>query len=373
MRFVSTYKRKPLLLILSLMLVFSLLLSACGQRQNNTSSQNNSNQQQDSGDTQQPDTSSESKDLGTATMAVSVNTLSFAPIFVAEQLGYYKEEGVDLKVILVDGGGPAVQALVGRSAEFAATDSGGTTQAAEAGVDILAIQSNVNKLTMDFVMANEDLERLGVSREDPIEKRFAALKGLTIGITSAGAATDVFTRYYLNQAGLTPEVDTKLLAIGGGPSLAAALKQGQIDGFMLSPPQPQLVEADGAGKILISASMGDVPGLDNFPYEVINVRKEFAEQNPEVVRAVARALARANNLILDDRETAMEALQKHFSNVEPDILSVSLDSVAAAVPRDGLMNEDGWKNAVSVHLGAGMITKELDTTEGVFWTNEFLK
>lgn len=360
--------------MLSLLLVISLIVSACGGGANNSGGADQEPSQTEQTETETPqDSDSDSKELKKATMVIAVNTLSFAPIFIADKLGYYEDEGVDMQLILVEGTGPAIQALVGGSAQFAAVDSGGTVQPFEKGAQVLAIQANVNKLTMDFVLSNDALAKTGVTPESSIEERFKALDGLMIGITSPGAATDIFTRYYLNQVGLVPEQDTKLLAVGAGPSLAAALKSGQIDGFMLSPPTPQQVEANGDGKIIISASLGDVPGLDNFPYEVINVMKSYAESEPETVRAVARALARANNLMIDDLDAAVEALKLHFDKVDPELLRAGAESVANAVPRDGLMNEDGWKNAVEIYKGSGMIKEDLDTTEGVFWTNEFLK
>ena len=370
----SLWNRKASMLFLSVLVTLSLIISACGGGTSNNSGGTTQPPAQtgDNGtDTETPDEGP--KELTKASMVIAVNTLSFAPIFVAEKLGYYEDEGVDMQLILVEGTGPAIQALVGGSAEFAAVDSGGTVQPFEKGAPVMSIQANVNKMTMDFALSNDALEKTGITADTPIEEKFKAMEGLMIGITSPGAATDLFTRYYLNQAGLKPEVDTRLLAVGAGPSLSAALKSGQIDGFMLSPPAPQQLEAGGDAKIVISASTGEVPGLDNFPYEVINVTKTFAEKDPETVRAVARALARANNLLIDDLDAAVDALAQHFDQVDPEILKAGTASVANAVPRDGLMNEDGWKNAVEIYKMTGMISEDLDTTEGVMWTNEFLK
>ena len=305
-------------------------------------------------------------------VAVGINNLSVAPLFLADKAGYFKEEGIELKIVFVEGTGPAVQALVGQTVPFAVTGSGGITKAAEAGIDLIAIHSTVNRMTQDFVIRKEVLERLDVTPESPIEERFRALEGLNLGITSPGAPTDVYTRYYLSQAGLEPQVDAKIIAIGSGPSETAALKQGIIDGFMATPPEPQIVVADGAGEIFISGSKGEVPGLEFLSYVMVATRRSFAEQNTEIVRGVARALARANNLILDRPEEALSFLQDHFANVPPDILKPAFESVANAVPRDGKMNEVGWVNAIKIDKLSGQIQQDLDPTERLLWTNEYL-
>ena len=374
-------KRTRSMLFVSLAALI-VLISACGGTSTSGGSGANSGQQSNSvqnshasstqgGAAEQGASNSQPQELPTATFALTVETLSYGPLFIAVEEDYFKEEGVDLKFVQVDGGAPAVQALVGGSVQFAALDSGGINQANDKGVDFIGIQSNVNKLTMDLVLSNEAIQRIGIDRSAPIEERLQALKGLTIGITGPGAATDTFTRYYLRQAGLT-EDDVKIIAIGGGPSLAAALKQGQIDGFMLSPPQPQIVEADGTGQIFIAASQGDVPDLDIFPYEIMATRRSYAKENPEIVKAVATAISRANNLMLDHPEEALAVLQRRFRTVEPDILKSAVEAVTAAVPRDGTMTKEGWDVAVKIHKGANMITQDLDTQEGLLWTNEYV-
>ena len=78
--------------------------------------------------------------------------------------------------------------------------------------------SSEHEYVLDF---GPVVERLGLSRELPLMDRFAALKGLNIGITQPGAVTDVIARYYLKQAGLDPDRDAPLVPVGGAAALAA--------------------------------------------------------------------------------------------------------------------------------------------------------
>ncbi|HLH23467.1 MAG TPA: ABC transporter substrate-binding protein [Chloroflexota bacterium] len=305
-------------------------------------------------------------------IAQAVDNLAFAPVYVARAKGYFTEEGVDADVTVVEGGNAATQAVVGRSAQLALSDSGEVTQANDKGVNLESVATVMGKLTMNLVMRKDLASQLNLTRQSPIADRLRALKDRTIGITSPGAATEVFSSYYLRVEGFDPDRDAKMVAVGGGPSLLAALKQGQIDAFMLSPPVPETAVADGYGTLLVSASQGDVPQLNEFAYEVLYARKDYVDQNRDTVRRVARAIARGNNFTLD-HTTAARDIMPSFFKVKPELLSEAMDFLVPAVPRDALGTEAAWAKAVEIHQQAGMISKQLDSREGVLWTNEFLR
>lgn len=159
----------------------------------------------------------EKKDLPKVTIVQSVLTLSFAPSFIADAKDYYSEEGVDAKLVVVDGGAAANAALVGGSAQFAAQESASVPQLVQKGADVVAIQANVDTLTMNMVVRKDLAEKRGLSRNVPLEDRLRKLKGLKFGVTGPGAATDVYTRWYLRKVGLDPEKDATIISIGGGP------------------------------------------------------------------------------------------------------------------------------------------------------------
>ena len=161
-------------------------------------------------------------------------------------------------------------------------------------------------------------------RSTPIAQRFAALRGLRLGITSPGAATDVYMRYYLRRAGLNPDRDAQIIGAGSGANLLAALRTRQIDAFHLSAPTPYLAERDGFGTVVIKSSAGDVPELDNFMYTGIAVHNVFANQNADLLRRWVRAVNRANQLMRRDQAAAVTHLRKHFPRQDPAILALAL-------------------------------------------------
>ena len=299
--------------------------------------------------------------------------LYLAPVYLGIEKGFFKEEGIDLEYVEIQSGilGPA--SLVGGQAHFSDVDPLQTAQLKDQGITLLMIYNLVNRVTLDFILRTEVAERLRVTRQTPIMDRFRALKGLNIGITRPGAPTDVFPRYFLKRVGLDPDKDAQLVQVGGVPALAAALKSGRIDGFMLSPPLPQTLEKEGAGRIIIKNTMGDVQELSNVTYVAHAVTEPFARHNPQLVRAYNRATSRANTWMRRNPDEALRILNaKYFSDTPADVLRLSWEALLPAISADGQFTETAIKSYLQVFefIGQGM---RVDTSEGVFWTNRYLR
>ncbi|MBI3078945.1 MAG: ABC transporter substrate-binding protein, partial [Deltaproteobacteria bacterium] len=234
----------------------------------------------------------------------------------------------------------------------------------------VAVTGIATSMTRDTVASKRWAEARGVTARSPLRERILALKGAKMGVTSPGGPTDYFGRWLMTTVGLTRD-DVEPVKAGGAPELMAALKHGTIDGFLLSPPAGPQVERDGYGVVLISPQ--EVPEFREFVHEVLFGLTSYIERNPQVTEQASRAIARANNLILDQPEEAKGLLRKDFGRIHPGVLSASLDAIRPAFPRDGKMTQRQWDNVVKVHLESGAIRKGLDTTEGGWWTNQYLR
>ncbi|MBI2201763.1 MAG: ABC transporter substrate-binding protein [Armatimonadetes bacterium] len=227
-------------------------------------------------------------------------------------------------------------------------------------------------MTMNLVVRRDVVQKKGVGPGSPLAQRFGALKGLTIGITTPGAAGDTYTRWMLKQAGLDPVKDVNIVQIGTPDALQAAMGQGRVDAFMLSAPTPERLERDGVGLILIKNSAGDTPEFRQFLHTVVATRRGYAERNPEAVQRVTRAIARGANVLLDQTEEGKKTLQKTFPRIPPEVLSLSVDNMKPGFLRNGRMSEEHWKNLSQVFQDVGITKGPLETREGKLWTNRYL-
>ncbi len=299
-------------------------------------------------------------------------TLFMAPVFIAEAAGYMAEEGIDLELFEVDSGALGIAALISGQVQIFDADPFQAVQLRRQGKQILFIYNLTKRVTLDMVMHPEVARARNISRSTPIAQRFAALRGLKLGITRPGAATDVYMRYYLKRAGLNPDRDVQIVSVGGGGPLLAALRTRQIDAFHLSAPTPYLAEKDGFGTVVIKSSAGDVPELDNFMYTGISVYNVFANQNPDVLRRWVRAVNKANRLMRTDQAAAVTHLRKHFPRTDPEVLSLALREIIPALSEDGRITEAMLEKHLQFMLDDGQITLKPSAKEGILWTNRFI-
>ena len=284
--------------------------------------------------------------LPEVTILTAVPNLAFAAVSVAEQLDYFAEEGVRATVSVAGGGSTCMAAVVGRSAQFCAASSEGLILARGEGAPLIAIQAHNRSLTLGVTVRKQIADERGLTRESPLEERMNLLPQLgTIGGTSPGAVSEQIFKYLMTRMGEDPASLT--FAYLGGAQLPAALADGAIDAFAQSPPTGEGTEALGFGYVLIPLSLGEVPELTDYPYEVLIVRSEWAEQNPDVARAVSRAISRAGALIRSQPEEAKAALRTHSlfnaERLEQPVFDLAFEMISAAIPEWGDMTEEGWQ------------------------------
>lgn len=308
----------------------------------------------------------------TALTVTSLPSAFLAPLYIAEKDGTFQREGLDVTIVELQSGADGVPAVVSGSAQVA--DMGFddlATLAAEGEKSLVMVHNLVRRVTFTLVMNPNMARERGVSRASPIEQRYAALKGLRLGVTSRGAASDRYLRYYLREAGLDPEKDAEIIAIGDGSSLLAALETKQIDAYQLSPPTPYVAEAEGFGTILIDGAAGDVPALADFAYTGFAANRAWAEENPETVGAFTRALNSAMDKVQADTAAAAEQIAERMSADDLGILEQTLDALLPALSRDGCFDAESIRTTLATMHDVGITPAEGDPAEGALWTNDY--
>jgi ABC-type nitrate/sulfonate/bicarbonate transport system substrate-binding protein len=302
----------------------------------------------------------------------SAPNVFLAALWVAQDKGYFEEAGVNVEVVEIEAGTDSVAALVSGNAQVADVGFDDLLELASEGEEgLIMVQNILNRVTLTMVMNPDVAADKGVSRDSPLADRFAALEGLRIGITSPGAPTDKYMRYYLRQAGLDPDQDAEIIAIGGGSSLLAALESDQIDVFHLSPPSPYIAEAEGFGTVLIDGPAGDVEEFSDFLYTAWAANKEWAEANPDAMKAFNTALDRGMADITADPEAAVEAIMAAVGSEDAEITQRTLEALLPALSTDGCFSEEAVRSSLDIMFETEIIEEEGDSAEGVFWTNDY--
>jgi ABC-type nitrate/sulfonate/bicarbonate transport system substrate-binding protein len=323
-----------------------------------------------------PRAQAQQKEMPEVSMLTAVPNFAFAAIWVAEQLKYFEQEGVRIKVTPAPSGSVCLNAVVGRSTNFCASTSEGLVLPKVEGAPAIAIQAHNRTMTLGVVLRKVIVDKLGLTRESPIAARLKALTQLgTIGATGPGAASEQVIKFLVKKAGGIGTI-IKFVYIGA-PELPASLMNNVIDAYALSPPSAEIAEASGKGYVLIPLGKGEIPELTDYPYEVLMARPDYAEANPKIAMAVSRAISRGGALFHSKPEEARAALRSHRLGAKLDegVFNLSYNMVAGAMPTWGTMSAAGWQKVINFATGAGIV-KDLaqapSNKEGVLWTNKYV-
>lgn len=307
------------------------------------------------------------------TMIQTFPSMAFASLYVARAQGFFEQEGIDLDLQVVSGDAIGAQGLVGKTAPMAAIGGAEAVLLASKGVkDFISVSAVNSAITVSIAVRKDLAEARGLTRETPLDRRLAGLKGMRIATGSPGGAIHTTVLYLLGRAGLDPKTDVTLLSVGGGAPMLAALKSRQLDAIAISPPAPETAEIEGAAVLIISLARGDVPELGTIPYDVLLVHRDFAARNPDLVRRVARAVGRGSNVIRENPGLTRDSLLKYFDKTPPAVMEAVVRNLQSAFALDGRQSEAMWRNLLEFAARAGGGPVTLDPREGVLWTNEFI-
>lgn len=168
------------------------------------------------------------------------NLLYYLPLTVAEQLGYFKDEGLDAEIVDFAGGSQALRAVVGGSADV-------VSGAFEHTVNM---QAKGQSLRAFVLQGRAPQIVLGVNPKTmPAFKSVADLKGRKIGVTAPGSSTNVMVNFILAKAGLKP-TDVSIIGVGATQGAVAAMRSGQIDAISNLDPVITLLQRSGDLKIV---------------------------------------------------------------------------------------------------------------------------
>src|SRR5882762_6371635 len=218
------------------------------------------------------------------------NLLYYLPLTIAESLGYFKTEGLDVTIADFAGGSRALQAMIGGSADVV---SG-------AFEHTINMQIKGQRLRAFALQGRAPQIVLGINPKTmPNFKSVAELKGKKIGVTAPGSSTNVLANFVLGKAGLKP-TDVSIIGVGAGSGAVAAMRSGQIDAISNLDPVITLLLRSGDLKIVsdtrIVAEADKVFG-GPMPAGCLYAPQTFIDKNPLATQALANALVRADKWI----------------------------------------------------------------------------
>lgn len=269
------------------------------------------------------------------------NLFYYVPLTIAEQLGYFKDEGLDVKIPDFAGGSKALQALIGGSADVVsgAYEHTINMQAKKQYIQSFVLQGRAPQIV------------LAVSKKTlPDYKTIADLKGKKIGVTAPGSSTAMMVNYVLQKGGLKPS-DVSFVGVGASSGAVSAFKSGQVDAMANLDPVITILQRDG----LIGDIVADTRTMDDtlsvyggpMPAAVLYTHEKFIKENPNTTQALATAIVRALHwLQAAQPDELAETVPESYQLGDRDLYLDAWQHVREALSPDGIMPEDGPETAL---------------------------
>ena len=295
------------------------------------------------------------------------NLLYYLPLSIAESLGYFKAEGLDVTISDFAGGSRALQAVVGGSADVV---SG-------AFEHTLNMQVKGQRLRAFALQGRAPQIVLGVNPKTmPNFKSVAELKGKKIGVTAPGSSTNIVANFVLAKVGVKPN-EVSIIGVGAGSGAVAAMRSGQIDAISNLDPVITLLQRSGDLKIVSDTRIvaeADKAFGGPMPAGCMYAPQAFIDKNPATVQAVANAIVRADKWIqgAGPADIVKAVPESYLLGDRAVYIDAFLASKGALSP-DGLFPAEGAVTALRAlqSVDESMKTAHIDLAAA--WTNDFVR
>ncbi len=292
----------------------------------------------------------------------------YAPISLANQLGYFKDMGLEVEIANFSGGAKAAEALIGGSADMVVGFYDHTIQTQPKGekLQMVCLYDNFPGIVLEVNSKNADKI-----------KTAADLKGQIVGITSAGSSTQFLLNYYLTKNGIQPD-QVSVVAIGTGSTSIAAIQQGKVVAGMMVDPAATKVETTGDAKPLWDTrSEKDTIGQLGGPYPAGGVYStaDFIGKNPNTTQ-----------IIVTGSLMALKYIQTHSpeeiaAKMPPDYVGGDKQNYLDALKKDlplfsttGMMPADGPQSVYNVLKLSDPVVKGAASVDlAATYTNKFVE
>jgi NitT/TauT family transport system substrate-binding protein len=266
----------------------------------------------------------------------------YLPLTIAERLGYFKDEGLEVTIADFPGGAKALQSLVGGSADL-------VSGAYEHTINMQAKGQMIRSVVVQGRYAGIVL---GLTKERAAQYRSPAdLKGLKVGVTAPGSSTNIFVNALLAKAGLKPDA-VSIIGVGAGAGAVAAVQKRQVDAMANLDPVVNLLEVSGDMVAKVDTrTLEDQKALYGADYAagVIYSREDFIQKNPRTVQAVVNAMVRALRWIQKATpEQIVATVPPEYYGDQKAMYRVALGKNFASFSPDGQMNMAAAQNVYAM-------------------------
>ncbi|MBQ8871414.1 MAG: ABC transporter substrate-binding protein [Bacilli bacterium] len=254
-------------------------------------------------------------------VAEVAHSIFYAPMYVAYTEGYFKEEGLDVEIILTAGADKVTAAVLSDDVNIGFCGSESTIYLYNEGIkDYLVNFAGLTKKDGSFLVSRKKYDNFTVEN----------LKGKTIIGGRKGGMPEMTLKWALKENGIDYEDDVIIDTSIAFNAMSGAFIGGQGDFVSLFEPNALELEKQGLGYVV--ASIGELGGI--VPYTAFNAKKSYIENNPDVIEGFTKAIQKGLDYVHNN--SSKDIASKILSEF-PDTSLTDLEKII-----DRYKNIDSW-------------------------------
>jgi len=299
-------------------------------------------------------------------MVGGIDKIIYLPPKLTENLGYFKDEGLNVELQSQQAGVSAENQLVAGAVEAVVGYYDHSIDLQSKGKEIKSI--------VQFGLVPGAMMMVRSDEADTI-KSFADIKGKTVGVTGLGSSSSFLAQYLALQGG-HPGSDYTMLPVGAGSTLIAAMKQKRIDVAWTTEPTTSKLLSTGEAKPIVDLVTADgtrkaLGGL--YPAASLYVQSDWVAKHKDEAAKLAHAFVRTLKFI--QTHTPEEIADKMPTDYYGGDKALYVKAMTASIPMfspDGRMPEGGPDTALKVlqAFSPNLKGKTIDLSRT--YTNEFV-
>ncbi len=270
----------------------------------------------------------------TLTAFYTAPVVSMAPMWVAKEAGFFKKQGLDVRLVFIPSGPTGTTAVLAGEADVGIIGGFAPTRAIVGGAKSLVIIGQCRNSIIGAIVGRKEI----ASVQD--------LKGKRLGIDRIGSNPDMYTQAALSHFQMDPLRDLQYVQLGNIGQGIPALKAGAIDALTTAPPDDLFAQRLGF-KVILDITAMKIPFASTV---LVSNRNTVARKQPELTKFM-RAYAEAVHYFLTNREGAARIITKYTKVEDKEVLNYSIDAESKIIEKTLQVDPKG------IELILGLISK----------------
>lgn len=301
------------------------------------------------------------------TMSITLAAPTSAPVYLAQSLGYFKQEGLNVNVKIIPN---SYQSLAAGQIQFGLIGITQVVQAASQGVPLQQICVAQTDPSYVLAVSQKTMNAKGITSSMSLKETLTKLQGEEV--SEVGGAVNpgsVLLASLLKQNGL-PSNWIKVVSETSNSSATASFMAGQVGVIFQPQPQPDALLSKVPGKIIFNTGgSSQFASLKGAPWSGIAASTNYLKANPDVAKKVCAAIGKADNYVISNPGQAAKDIQPQMPTYPVSLLEKALPTYNWAP--DGTMTESAYQAGLKALASYGIFQQPSASVLNAAYTTKY--